>query len=99
MKKTKQPTASAQFFKNDDFKYEIVEHLAMLSLQDSGWSKELNIVKWQDKSPRLDIREWNNDHSRMSKGIGLSFEEAMKLKEALDALSQETLSYIKISTY
>lgn len=99
MKRKNKATASAQFFKDDDFKFEIVEQLAVLATYDSGWRKEFNIVKWNDKAPRLDLREWNSDHSRMSKGIGFSFEEAEKLKEALEHLTEDMLSYSGVELF
>lgn len=48
-----------------------------------GWRKELNLVSWYGKGPVYDLREWNEDHSKMSKGITLSKEELSILKEKL----------------
>ncbi|MEE0434939.1 MAG: YdbC family protein [Peptococcaceae bacterium] len=69
-----------------DIKYEITEHLAVLSTSSRGWSKELNLVSWNDRPAKYDIREWAPDHSRMGKGVTLSDEEMAKLKEALAAI-------------
>jgi len=68
-----------------EIKYEIVDQLACISDIDAkgGWVKELNLVSWNGGEPKYDIRSWNEDHSRMGKGITLSKEEAMALKEAL----------------
>lgn len=60
-------------------KFEIKEHIETLSSNERGWTKELNLVSWNDNAPRYDIREWNEDHSRMGKGITLSREEMTKL--------------------
>ena len=67
----------------NEFKFEIVETLAVLSESSKGWTKELNLVSWNDKEPKYDIREWAPDKSKMGKGITLSNEEAAVLKKAL----------------
>ena len=69
-----------------DIKYEITEHLAVLSTSNRGWSKELNLVSWNDRPAKYDLREWAPDHSRMGKGITLSDEEAKMLREALNEI-------------
>lgn len=70
-----------------DIKYEITEHIAVLSTSSRGWSKELNLVSWNDRPAKYDLREWAPDHSRMGKGITLSEEELAQLKEALNSLA------------
>ncbi|WP_243342543.1 PC4/YdbC family ssDNA-binding protein [Anaerococcus sp. AGMB09787] len=66
-----------------EFKYEIVENLGILSDNGKGWTKELNLVSWNEREPKYDIRDWNDDHSRMRKGITLTSEEAEILKNIL----------------
>ena len=68
-----------------EFKYEIVENIALLSESSKGWKKELNLVSWNGRDPKYDIREWSPDGSKMGKGITLSAEEAAVLKKALDS--------------
>lgn len=58
----------------------------MLSTSSRGWSKELNLVSWNDRPAKFDLREWAPDHSRMGKGITLSDEEAKMLREALNEI-------------
>lgn len=58
-----------------DITYEIKEELAVLSVSAKGWRKELNLVSWNDRPPKYDIREWSPDHQQMGKGITLSDEE------------------------
>lgn len=67
----------------DKLSYEVLEHLAVLSTSPKGWRKELNLVSWNDRPPKFDIREWSPDHSKMSKGITLSNEEMGALKKKL----------------
>ena len=69
-----------------DVKYEIVEEIAVLSESEKGWKKELNLVSWNDREPKYDIRDWSPDHSKMGKGVTLSNEEFAKLKEVFRTL-------------
>ena len=66
-----------------ELKYEIAEELGVLSENEKGWTKELNLVSWNEREPKYDIRDWNPNHDRMSKGITLTKEEAEALYEIL----------------
>jgi len=66
-----------------EFKYEVVEKIAVLSQSSKGWTKELNLISWNDRDPKYDIREWSPDGEKMGKGITLSDEEVAVLKSAL----------------
>lgn len=66
-----------------EFSYEIIKTIAVLSTSKSGWSKELNLVAWNGKEPKYDIREWSPEHDKMGKGITLSDDEFAKLKKIL----------------
>lgn len=70
----------------DKLSYEVVEHLAVLSESPKGWHKELNLVSWNDRPPKFDIRDWSPDHTKMSKGLTLNNEELGKLKKALSEI-------------
>lgn len=68
-----------------DLKCEILENL--VELPKSGkYHKELNLIKWGDNSPKYDLRGWSDDRSEMTKGITLSKEELIKLKEGLGGI-------------
>ncbi len=69
-----------------EIKYEIVEKIAVLSTTEKGWSKELNLVSWNEREPKFDLRDWNEEHDKMGKGITLNKEEVEKLKEALNKI-------------
>lgn len=64
--------------------FEIVEHIGVISSSPSGWNREINIVSWNNNPPKLDIRDWSPDHTKMGKGVSLKNEEAYLLKEILD---------------
>lgn len=63
--------------------YEITEHIAVLSTNAAGWSKELNLVSWNGASLKFDIRDWSADNKRMGKGVTLTEDEARALMEGL----------------
>lgn len=69
-----------------EIKYEITEELAVLSESARGWTKEVNLVSWNDREPKLDIREWSPEHERMGKGVTLSKEEAKLLRDVLNKM-------------
>ena len=71
---------------NSNFTFEIKKHIGVLSEGSRGWKRELNIVSWNEGNPKLDIREWSEDHTRMSRGITLTNEEARELKELLEKI-------------
>lgn len=66
-----------------DFQFEITEHLQVLSKANNGWTKELNLVSFNGRPAKYDIRSWDPDHEKMSKGITLDNEEARLLMKAL----------------
>jgi hypothetical protein len=66
-----------------EIKFEIVKSVGVLSESSRGWKKELNLVKWNDRDAKYDIRDWSPQHDKMSKGVTLTQEEAKKLKELL----------------
>ena len=66
-----------------DFKYEIVEHIGVISESAKGWTKELNKISWNGGTPKYDIREGAPEHEKMGKGVTLTEEEASKLKALL----------------
>lgn len=66
-----------------DFKYEIVERLGVLQVSSGGWTKEFNMVSWNERDAKYDIREWSPDRAKMSKGVSFTKEEILKLREML----------------
>ena len=67
-----------------EIKFEIVKRLGVLSTSSRGWTKELNLVSWNDRDPKFDIREWGPDGTTMGKGVTLTEEELMALKELIE---------------
>lgn len=67
----------------NEIKFEIVEHIGVLSETAKGWKTELNLVSWGEREPKYDLRNWSENHERIGKGITLSKEEVLKLKDIL----------------
>ena len=72
-----------------DLKYEITREIGVIGEGTKGWKKEVNFVSWNDRPPKLDIRDWNENHEKMNKGITLSMEEAKNLRELLKDINFE----------
>lgn len=69
-----------------DIKYEIKETLGVISESPKGWKKEVNRVSWNDKEPKIDIRDWSPEHDKMGKGITLTDDEAKELLNILQSI-------------
>jgi len=67
-----------------EIKFEIVKRIGVLSTSSRGWNKELNLISWNDRDPKYDIREWSPDGTTMGKGVTLTQEELVNLKELID---------------
>ncbi|MHC1719121.1 MAG: YdbC family protein [Clostridiaceae bacterium] len=69
-----------------EVKFEIKDTIGTLSESSKGWTKELNLVSWNDREPKYDLREWDSDHKKMGKGVTLTAEELKKLKNILNEM-------------
>ena len=69
-----------------DIKIEIKETFGALSESINGWTKELNLISWNDREPKYDIREWSPEHEKMGKGVTLCLEEVMELKGLMNSI-------------
>jgi Uncharacterized protein conserved in bacteria len=67
----------------NEIKFEIVKTIGVLSEGSKGWKKEFNLVSWNDRDPKFDIRDWAPEHKFMGKGTTLTKEEMLKLKELI----------------
>ena len=67
-----------------EIKFEIVKAIGVLSESAKGWTKELNLVSWNDGAPKYDLRDWDPNHEKMGKGVTLTEDEVRKLKKLLD---------------
>ena len=70
-----------------EIKYEIKENIGVLSESNKGWTKELNLISWNGREAKFDIREWDPEHIKMAKGVTLSKEELKKLRDILNEIN------------
>ena len=69
-----------------DIKFEIKETVGVIAESAKGWKKELNLISWNGKEAKFDLREWSPEHEKMGKGVTLSNEELKALKELLNSI-------------
>lgn len=66
-----------------EIQYEIVKEIAVLSASDSGYTKEINLISWNGREPKYDIRSFSPNREKCGKGITLNADEAAALLKAL----------------
>jgi hypothetical protein len=69
-----------------DIKFEIKEKVGVLSESSKGWKKELNLISWNEKEAKYDIRDWDSEHKKMGKGVTLTATELKKLRDVLNGM-------------
>ncbi len=67
-----------------EIKFEILKKVGVISKSASGWAKELNLISWNDRDAKYDLRDWSADGQKMGKGVTLSKDELLALKELLN---------------
>jgi len=68
--------------------FDVLEHIGDLSESKSGWKKELNLVSWNNRDPKFDIRDWSPDHSKMGKGVTFTNDEIDELRNVLNQMNE-----------
>lgn len=69
-----------------DIKFEIKETVGVIAESAKGWKKELNLISWNGKEAKYDLREWAPKHEKMGKGVTLTKDELKLLKELLNSM-------------
>ncbi len=67
-----------------NIKYEIIKKIGSISESEKGWTKELNLVSWNSRDPKYDLRDWSPGNEKMGKGVTLTVEELKKLRDILN---------------
>jgi hypothetical protein len=70
-----------------DIKFEIEKNLGKISESSKGWTKELNLISWNGKEAKYDLRDWAPEYEKMGKGITLTGGELKQLKELLNNMN------------
>ena len=65
---------------------EIINELGDLSVGSNGWRTQLTYTSWNGREPKFDLRSWDADHMSMTKGLTLTKEELVNLRDILDKL-------------
>lgn len=67
-----------------DFTNEIVKHVGTYRINmKTGWTGELNMVSWNGRESKLEIREWNPEHDKCGRGMTFTPNEGRRLYELL----------------
>ena len=64
-----------------NIKFEIIRTQEFYQNPQRAGKKELNLVSWNDREPKYDLRDWDPENEKMGKGFTLTEEELKKLKE------------------
>lgn len=74
-----------------EIKWKIIKNLGVIGKGGGGWKKEVNVISWNEKKPKVDIRSWDEEHKKMGKGVTFSKEEITALKTLLDSLEVDSI--------
>lgn len=74
-----------------DIKYDIIKNIGTISEGSKGWKKEVNIISWNGRKPKIDIRDWDENHEKMGKGITLGKKELKELRDLLNEMDIDEL--------
>lgn len=66
--------------------FEIEETVGVISTNKSGWKRELNLVSWNGRPAKFDLRDWAPDHSKMGKGLTFTNDELDQLRQILNEM-------------
>lgn len=78
-------------------KFEKLKTLLVIN-EDETSAKEINLIKWFDREPKIDIRNWYDD-IRMSKGITLTVSELEFILDNKENLLKELEEIKKTNIY
>lgn len=81
-------------FEMAEIKYEIIEKVGTVSESPKGWTKELNLISWNNRDPKYDLRDWAPEHEKMGKGVTLTKDELKKLRDILNDMDLQN-NYIR----
>jgi hypothetical protein len=51
-----------------NYNFQIHEKIGVVSEKPNGWALELNIVSFNGRDAKYDLREWRNDHTELRTG-------------------------------
>lgn len=66
-----------------NIEHNIIEHIGVLG-ERGNWNMEVNRISWNEGPVKYDIRTWNEDHTKCGKGVTLTSEEWVSLREVIN---------------
>lgn len=76
---------------NEQISFNVTKSIWKLNRAVNGWQKEVNLVAWNSKKPKLDVREWNADKTKMRRGVTFTKDEVLELKRCLNSIDIDWL--------
>ena len=70
----------------DNFTYDFAGESHLISKGSNGWNLELNLISWNGRPAKFDIRSWSEDHQKMGKGVTLTQEDLKNLRDILNQI-------------
>ena len=68
----------------DNITFEIVEHIGTITpATENAWAKELNRISWCGGPIKWDVRQFDESHTKCSRGITLTDAEMHSIIELL----------------
>jgi hypothetical protein len=74
------------YYEDDEIECDIIEHYGIISGSVKGWNKEVNLVSWNERPAKIDIRSWQKNHEKCGKGIAITPDEAEELAKLLNKI-------------
>ena len=68
--------------KEQNYNYDITEHIGTIYTSEKGWTFELNVIDW-GKGGKYDLRCWSPDHMHCDRGVRFSEGDLESLYEIL----------------
>ena len=75
----------------DEIKFDIKKAIGVIGDGTRGWRKEINIISWNGRPPKIDIRDWNETHEKMGKGVTLTGAEVRAMMALLQKIDLDAL--------
>ena len=67
---------------------EVIKKIALISGSETGYRKELNIMSWNEREPKYDLRNWSPEGIPL-RGVTLTEDEAKELQKVLNDMFTE----------
>lgn len=65
------------------YNFKIHEKIGVVSEKLNGWTLELNVVSFNGRDAKYDLREWRNDHTELRTGARFSESDLKPLMELI----------------